>query len=47
MGKSTISIYTKASLMPKFDPKIMIYAVLNWKVIQILESYQFWIWKNF
>jgi hypothetical protein len=24
-------VYTEASLMPKFQPKIMFYAVLNWK----------------
>jgi hypothetical protein len=33
--------------MPKFQPKIMFHAVLNWKSIQFSESHQFWwIWKK-
>jgi hypothetical protein len=37
--------YIEASLMPKFQPKIMFYAVLNWKRVQFLEPHQFWgIW---
>jgi hypothetical protein len=40
-------VYIKASLMPKFPPKIILYAVLNWKIVQFLESHQFWwIWKK-
>jgi hypothetical protein len=32
----------EASLMPKFQPKTMFYAVLNWKRVQFSESHQFW-----
>ncbi len=32
----------EASLIPKFQPKIMFYAVLNWKRVQFSESHQFW-----
>jgi hypothetical protein len=40
-------VSTEASLMPKFQPKIMFYAVLNWKRVQFSESHQFWgIWTK-
>jgi hypothetical protein len=29
----------KASLMQKFEPKIMIYVILNWKRIKFSESH--------
>jgi hypothetical protein len=33
--------------MPTFQPKIVFYAVLNWKRVQFSESQQFWgIWKK-
>ncbi len=35
-------LYIKTCLMPKFQPKIMFYAVLNWKRVQFSESHQFW-----